>query len=157
MRVLLNLAAFNLIMAGSFAPMGVSQASAPREVAARPRVNDVSALRGEAPHLELKSEPRPAAPGEEVTVTGRLRGYNLGSSDFCLAPKWVVFGTLRVDGARVEIPIEPQDVQCRDHSFKRGFTFVNAGLYGLALELRTQGTKARLQERAEIFVEIGGR
>lgn len=154
MRALLCLVMVAVILVGSFTPSAVSEASAPRAATPSPKEEPLF-MRGEAPHLELKSAPRPAAPGQEVTVTGRLRGYNLGSSDFCLAPKWIVLGTMRVDGARVEIPVE-QDVQCRDHEFKRAFTFANTGLYGLVLELRTQGTKTRLQERAEIFLKIGG-
>jgi hypothetical protein len=153
MRALLRLAVAAVIVAGAFAPRAISEASAPKALPSLPKEDT---LRGEAPHLALKAAPRPAAPGQEVTVTGHLRGYTLGSSEFCLSPKWIVFGTMRTDGARVEIPVEPDDVQCRDHSFKRGFTFTNAGLYGVALELRTQGTKARRAERAEIFVEIGG-
>jgi hypothetical protein len=148
MKAYAQIAAAVLMMLGFAAPYGISNPSVPRSE------QDEATLRGEAPHVALTASPRVVAPGEEITITGRLRGYRLGSSDFCLLPKWFVYGSMKSDGALLEIPIDDDPVQCRDHEFKHGFTFANAGIYGLRLELRTQGSKVRVADKAFIYVEV---
>lgn len=122
-----------------------------------PRADRVmGSLRSEAPHLELKASPRHVAPREEVTVTGRLRGYNLTGSDFCLSPRWILYGRTVRRGSLVEIPID-DPVQCRNHEFTHTFSFMNEGVYPLWLELRTRGTKVRLVEQGLIWLDVGGK
>jgi hypothetical protein len=155
MRALASLGMAVLIWAGFFAPLGVSLASAPREAALVPK-DEPAALRGESPHVELKAYPPRVAQGEETVVTGRLRGYNLGAAEFCLEPSWTVYGFMVSDGAKVDVPLPADKVQCRDHAFSHRFRFTNAGLYGLRLELRTTGSKVRVADQGFMTVEVVG-
>lgn len=145
-RLALCILAGLLITAGSFAPSAISET---KRSVPKPTVT----LRGEAPHLEMSTDPLHGTIGQEITVKGVLRGYNLAGSDFCLKPRWIVFAS-NAAGDLVGIPFDSDPVQCRDHEFSRGFSFAFAGTYAVQLELRTTGTKVRLAEWKQKFVEV---
>lgn len=146
-RAVLYLAAAALIAMGSLMP---ACASAPPRAA---RGTAPNAIRGEAPHLELQLSPRHVTVGQELLVTGILRGYGIANEDFCLTPEWQVIARDRKTGAELTLPVDAA-AQCRDHLFQYKFSFIHAGIYGLRLELRTGGSHVRLQDQAQIFVEI---
>ncbi len=143
-----------VITAGSFAPYGLAVADA-RDAAAKnapPAV--IAPLRDEAPHLSLKAKPAHVRPDEELTVSGELRGYELGGSDFCLQPDWNVYGTNK-DGGLHRLDVKPPDpAQCRDHEFVHVFKFANPGVYGIRLVLRTTGSKVRVAEWGVVYIEV---
>jgi hypothetical protein len=151
LRALAQFAAAALIVVGFMTPMGLAVADA-RDAAAAKRTPEPR-LRGEAPHLALKVRPQPVKVGAGVTVTGALRGYSL-ADEFCLKPRWIVYGSDATTGRLAEIPIDDEPAQCRDHEFKYLFRFTNAGVYGIRLELRTTGSKVRMAEMGLVFVEV---
>jgi hypothetical protein len=151
LRLLAAVVGTVLITLGSFAPMGLAVADA-RDAAAAKRTPEPR-LRGEAPHLAMKAKPQPVKVGDGVTVAGVLRGYNL-VDEFCLKPKWIVYGSDATTGQLAEIPVDDEPAQCRDHEFKYVLRFTNAGVYGVRLELRTTGSKARTAETGLVFVEV---
>jgi hypothetical protein len=151
LRALAQFAAAALMVFGFLTPMGLAVADA-RDAAAAKRTPEPR-LRGEAPHLALNAKPQPVKVGAGVTVAGVLRGYNL-VDDFCLKPRWIVYGSDAATGQLAEIPVDDEPAQCRDHEFKYVLRFTNAGVYGVRLELRTTGSKARTAETGLVFVEV---
>jgi hypothetical protein len=109
----------------------------------------------EAPHVEMTLDPKRVAQGEEITVTGRLRGYELAGSDFCLQPRWDVFARSASGGLLQLKVIPPDPMQCRDHEFRHTFRFALAGDYVVRLELRTTGTRVRLQDWGFSHIDVG--